>query len=72
MRSGVPASSTSLGLVAALDHLGVRAAVLDELAGGLGTPVLTANQVTFWHALRLAGQPPPATGLGVLSARKGR
>ena len=31
-----------------------------------GKPVLTANQVSFWQALRLAGDRAPRTGLGAL------
>lgn len=35
---------------------GLRAVgVIQALEGALGRPVLTANQVTFWHALRTAG-----------------
>jgi hypothetical protein len=30
----------------------------------LGCQVLTANQVTFWNALRAAGAPPPITHYG--------
>jgi hypothetical protein len=30
----------------------------------LGCPVLTANQVTFWNALRAAGARPPITHYG--------
>lgn len=32
--------------------------VVDQLETDLGKPVLTANQVTMWHALRLAGVEP--------------
>lgn len=39
---------------------------LSELEATLGKPVLTANQVTMWHALRLAGRPRRAEGLGRL------
>lgn len=38
-------------------------AVLPELETALGKPVLTANQVTIWEGLRLAGgRTPGATG----------
>ncbi|MBF6173920.1 maleate cis-trans isomerase [Nocardia blacklockiae] len=33
-------------------------AVLPELEATLGKPVLTANQVTIWEGIRLAGYPP--------------
>lgn len=47
------------------------AGVLAELDAALDRPVLTANQVTFWHALELAQGAPPAAvpGLGALSGR---
>lgn len=39
---------------------------LDELEAATGTTVLTANQVTVWQALRLAGHMEPQDGLGRL------
>lgn len=39
---------------------------LPELERRLGKPVLTANQVTIWHGLRLAGVRPSSTVLGTL------
>jgi maleate cis-trans isomerase len=39
---------------------------LDELERALGKPVLTANQVTAWHGLRLAGDDAPREALGTL------
>ena len=39
---------------------------LEELEAAIGKPVLTANQVTFWEALRLAGRLEPQAGLGTL------
>ena len=39
---------------------------LEELEAAIGKPVLTANQVTFWKALRLAGSLEPQAGLGTL------
>ena len=42
--------------------------VIPELEARLGTPVLTANQVTIWQGLRLAGATPTATTLGALFA----
>jgi maleate cis-trans isomerase len=42
------------------------AAWLDELEAAVGKPVLTANQVTAWQGLRLAGDSAPRTGLGSL------
>ncbi|GAB4097956.1 maleate cis-trans isomerase [Sinomonas halotolerans] len=40
--------------------------VLTQLEDALGLPVLTANQVTAWQGLRLAGHPAVAPGLGRL------
>jgi maleate cis-trans isomerase len=42
--------------------------VLPELEATLGMPVLTANQVTAWHGLVLAGHPAQADNLGALFA----
>lgn len=42
------------------------AAWLTELEQATGKPVLTANQVSFWEALRLCGKLKPHTGLGRL------
>jgi len=39
---------------------------LDELELRLGKPVLTANQVSIWQGLRLAGDRTPRRGLGRL------
>jgi maleate cis-trans isomerase len=40
---------------------------LPELDRALGKPVLTANQVTAWHGLRIAGDDAPREPLGVLA-----
>ena len=45
-------------------------AVVPELETRLGKPVLTANQVTIWHGLRLAGVTPSAAALGTLFSRE--
>jgi maleate cis-trans isomerase len=42
------------------------AAWLDSLENLVGKTVLTANQVTMWEALRLAGAPAVQPGLGSL------
>lgn len=42
------------------------AAWLTDLEQATGKPVLTANQVSFWEALRLCGKLTPQTGLGTL------
>ncbi|MGF1473598.1 MAG: hypothetical protein ACFB50_17895 [Rubrobacteraceae bacterium] len=42
------------------------AAWLEDLEAAAGKPVLTANQVTFWEALRLAGHTNPQANLGTL------
>ncbi|MBO0850931.1 MAG: maleate cis-trans isomerase, partial [Pseudonocardia sp.] len=39
---------------------------LDDLERRLGKPVLTANQVSIWQGLRLAGDTKPRTRLGAL------
>ncbi|MGH3980774.1 MAG: maleate cis-trans isomerase family protein [Pseudonocardiaceae bacterium] len=39
---------------------------LDELEQRLGKPVLTANQVSIWQGIRLAGAEPVCAGLGAL------
>ena len=39
---------------------------LDALEAAVGKPVLTANQVTVWEALRLAGRRVRAAGAGSL------
>lgn len=39
---------------------------IDTLEKELGKPVLTANQVTVWEGLRIAGAPRPLPGLGAL------
>lgn len=43
--------------------------VLPRLEEALGMPVLTANQVTAWYGLRLAGHPARAQNLGTLFGR---
>lgn len=46
---------------------GLRAiGVIEALEEDLGRPVLTANQVTLWRALRLAGVLAPVAGYGRL------
>jgi maleate cis-trans isomerase len=66
-----------LELAAAGDHPDAQAvlrpdtalhtvAVLDRLEDRLGKPVLTANQVSIWQGLRLAGDRVGRTGLGTL------
>lgn len=42
------------------------ATLLPKLEASLGKTVLTANQVTFWEAMRLAGTLKPQKGLGRL------
>ncbi|TCJ95245.1 maleate cis-trans isomerase family protein [Nocardia alba] len=46
--------------------------VLPTLEAALGKPVLTANQVTIWEGLRLAGVSAVATELGALFADRRR
>ena len=40
--------------------------ILDDLEQHLGKPVVSANQATMWHALRVAGIPAKLDGLGGL------
>lgn len=39
---------------------------LEELEAAVGKPVLTANQVTFWEAMRISGRLRHRKGLGAL------
>ncbi|HEX3791973.1 MAG TPA: maleate cis-trans isomerase [Pseudonocardiaceae bacterium] len=66
-----------LEFVAANDHPDAEAVLvpdtalhtvawLDDLESRLGKPVLTANQVSVWAGLRLAGDDTPRPGLGTL------
>jgi maleate cis-trans isomerase len=66
-----------LDFVAANDHPDAEAVLvpdtalhtvawLDDLEERLGKPVLTANQVSVWEGLRMAGDRAPRTGLGAL------
>jgi maleate cis-trans isomerase len=66
-----------LDFVAANDHPHAQAVLvpdtalhtvawLDELEARVGKPVLTANQVSVWAGLRLAGESTPRSGLGTL------
>ncbi|GAB3562955.1 maleate cis-trans isomerase family protein [Spelaeicoccus albus] len=41
---------------------------ITDLESALGKPVLTANQVTVWEGLRIAGRLMPIDGLGTLFA----
>lgn len=45
-------------------------AVVPALEERLGKPVLTANQVTIWQGMRLAGRTPSSPRLGALFHRK--
>ncbi|MCV7282935.1 maleate cis-trans isomerase [Mycolicibacterium flavescens] len=64
-------------MVAAADHPDAEAvlvpdtamhtlAIIDRLEAAVGKPVLTANQVTVWKGLQLAGGVPALPGLGRL------
>ena len=41
-------------------------AILDALEGDLGRPVISANQASLWHCLRLSGVRTPVAGYGRL------
>ncbi|HEY3080835.1 MAG TPA: maleate cis-trans isomerase [Chloroflexota bacterium] len=43
---------------------------IEALEEDLGRPVLSANQVVFWHALRLAGTRAPVVGYGRIFGRE--
>lgn len=71
-----------LEMVAGNDHPGAdavlvpdtalhTAAGIEALEAAVGKPVLTANQVTFWEALRLAGVLRQQEGLGALFRERG-
>jgi maleate cis-trans isomerase len=70
---------TVLEFAAAADHPDAQAVLLpdtalhtigllDALDARVGKPVLTANQVSVWQGLRLAGADAPRSGLGALFA----
>jgi maleate cis-trans isomerase len=70
---------TVLEFAAAADHPDAQAVLLpdtalhtigllDALDARVGKPVLTANQVSIWQGLRLAGADAPRAGLGALFA----
>ena len=70
---------TVLEFAAAADHPDAQAVLLpdtalhtigllDALDARVGKPVLTANQVSVWQGLRLAGADAPCAGLGALFA----
>ena len=40
--------------------------LIEPLEAALGKPVLTANQVSVWEGLRIAGDRTVRTGLGTL------
>jgi maleate cis-trans isomerase len=42
------------------------AAWIEEIEAALGKPTITANQATYWEAMRLAGDSEPREGLGTL------
>ncbi|WP_425296671.1 maleate cis-trans isomerase family protein [Nocardia abscessus] len=78
---GTLTASQVLRLAADNDHPGAQAllipdtamhtlTVLPDLEATLGKPVLTANQVTIWAGLRLAGAEPVVPGLGTLFAER--
>ncbi len=73
---------TVLEFAAAADHPDAQAVLLpdtalhtvgllDRLDARVGKPVLTANQVSIWQGLRLAGGDAPRPGLGALFAGHG-
>lgn len=76
---GTLPNETVLEFAAAADHPDAQAVLLpdtalhtigllDALDARVGKPVLTANQVSIWQGLRLAGADTPRAGLGALFA----
>ena len=61
-------NAVELGFVLVPDTAWNTIGLLEELDAALGKPVLTANQVTIWQGLALAGLLTPQTGLGRLFA----
>jgi maleate cis-trans isomerase len=68
-----------LGMVAGANHQDAEAILipdtamhsigfLEELDQAAGKPVLTANQVSIWQGLRMAGHPATQPGMGALFA----
>jgi maleate cis-trans isomerase len=79
---GLLNSDEVLELAVAHDHPGADAVlipdtamhtlgVLNAIEERLGKPVLTANQVTIWEGLRLAGEVPQTAELGALFRTNG-
>jgi maleate cis-trans isomerase len=77
--AGRLAADEVLAFVAAADHPEAEAILvpdtalhtvrsIDRLEAELGKPVLTANQVSVWEALRLTGLLRPRPGVGTLFA----
>lgn len=75
--AGLLGSDWVLNVAAAADVSGAEAllipdtalhtlAIIGELEEAIGMPVLTANQVTAWQGLKLAGDPANTQGLGAL------
>jgi maleate cis-trans isomerase len=76
---GTLPAETVLDFAAAVDHPDAQAVLLpdtalhtigllDRLDARVGKPVLTANQVSIWQGLRLAGADAPRSGFGALFA----
>jgi maleate cis-trans isomerase len=74
---GTLPASTVIEFAAAADHPGAEAVLLpdtalhtigmlDALETRVGKPVLTANQVSIWQGLRLAGAAETRSGFGAL------
>lgn len=47
------------------------AAWIEEIEDAMGKPVITANQATFWEAMRLAGDSRAREGMGALFRKSG-
>jgi maleate cis-trans isomerase len=76
---GTLARDDAVALIGAVDHAAADAvlvpdtalhtvAALDALEQAAGKPVLTANHVSAWEGMRLAGAPVTSPGLGQLFA----
>ena len=79
---GTLAPDQVVAMVKAVDHPDAEAVlvpdtamhtleIVDDLEAAVGKPVLTANQVTVWKGLQLAGPVPSLPHLGTLFATRG-
>ena len=63
------ADSSDAGAVLVPDTALHTLGIIEDCEAAVGKPVLTANQVTVWEGVRLAGRSAPVDGLGALFAK---